>query len=181
MDADKSNLIWVDLEMTGLDTANDEIIEAAVVVTDSELEVLAESPSYVIHQTDEVLEAMDDWNKEQHSKSGLIDEVRSSRLCYSEVEEQILKLLAKHAVAGFSPMCGNSICQDRRFLHRLMPKLEQFFHYRNLDVSTLKELTKRWTPQVSFENGKKSKHRAIDDIHHSIAELKLYRKKLFSL
>ncbi len=167
--------------MTGLDTARDHIIEVAAVVTDANLRILAQSPSYVIRQSDEVLAAMDDWNQEQHSKSGLLDEVRNSRLNYAKAEEKVLALLAAHAVAGESPMCGNSICQDRRFLSRLMPRLEKFFHYRNLDVSTLKELAKRWLPQAASGPKKQSRHRAADDIRESIAELKRYRKELFKL
>lgn len=181
MKPDKSNLIWIDLEMTGLDTVNDHIIEVAAVVTDANLNVLAESPSYVIHQTDEVLAAMDDWNQGQHSQSGLLDEVRNSRLSYVEVEKEVLVLLAGYSISGASPMCGNSICQDRRFLSRLMPKLERFFHYRNLDVSTLKELAKRWMPEAVGGAKKQSSHRATDDIHESIAELKEYREKLFKI
>ena len=168
--------------MTGLDTMHDEILEAAAIVTDSQLDIIAESPSYVIHQPDEVLAKMDNWNHTQHTKTGLIEAVKQSDLDYASVEEALLAFFSQHAIAGASPMCGNSICQDRRFLFRLMPKAEKFFHYRNLDVSSIKELAKRWSPdEVKGVNKEGSIHRALDDIRQSIDELKHYRKFLFSV
>ena len=180
MNPDKSNLVWIDLEMTGLDTLHDEILEAAVIVTDSQLDIIAESPSYVIFQTDEVLGKMNKWNQTQHTKTGLIEAVRQSDLDYAGVEKLLLAFLSQHAVSNASPMCGNSICQDRRFLFRLMPRVEQFFHYRNLDVSSIKELAKRWAPdEVKEAECEESSHRALDDIRQSINELKHYREVLF--
>ena len=174
-------MVWIDLEMTGLDTVNDGIIELASIVTNRNLQIIAESPSYVIHQPDEVMDAMDKWNQKHHSQSGLIDEVRESRMNYAEAEDAMLDFLARHAVPEASPMCGNSVCQDRRFLFRLMPRLEEFFHYRNLDVSTLKELAKRWAPKKVAMQNKQSSHRALDDIRDSIEELKFYRENIFSV
>ncbi len=170
------NLIWIDLEMTGLDTDNDRIIEIATVVTDSQLNILAEGPVLAIHQPDEVLNAMDSWNKTQHSKSGLIDRVRRSTIDEAEAERQTLAFLQQWVPAKASPMCGNSICQDRRFLHRCMPNLEQYFHYRHIDVSTLKELVKRWAPDILGGFSKQGTHLALDDIRESIAELRFYRE-----
>ncbi|MFQ5642557.1 MAG: oligoribonuclease [Thiogranum sp.] len=175
----KTNLIWIDLEMTGLDTFQDEIIEIATLVTDSQLNLVAEGPMLAIHQPDEVLAAMDEWNTRQHGKSGLTRRVKDSTLTVRDAERMTLEFLAEHVDAGASPMCGNSICQDRRFMARLMPALEEFFHYRNLDVSTLKELGKRWAPKVMAGYKKESSHLAMNDIKDSIAELQYYREHLF--
>ncbi|GMQ88940.1 MAG: oligoribonuclease [Gammaproteobacteria bacterium] len=175
----KTNLIWIDLEMTGLDTFQDEIIEIATLVTDSQLNVVAEGPSLAIHQPDKLLDAMDEWNTRQHGKSGLTQRVKDSQLSTQNAERMTLEFLAEHVAAGASPMCGNSICQDRRFMARLMPELEEFFHYRNLDVSTLKELGKRWAPKVMAGYKKESSHLAMNDIKDSIAELQYYREHLF--
>ncbi|GIX22058.1 MAG: oligoribonuclease [Gammaproteobacteria bacterium] len=174
---DRDNLIWLDLEMTGLDTQRDHIIEIATVVTDKQLNVLAEGPVLAIHQPDEVLEAMDDWNKRQHGESGLIERVRDSRIDAAAAERMTLAFLKKWAEPGASPMCGNSICQDRRFLARLMPELEGFFSYRNLDVSSFKEAIRRWAPEIAAGFSKESRHRALDDIYDSIAELRYYRER----
>ncbi len=175
----KTNLIWIDLEMTGLDTFQDEIIEIATLVTDSQLNVIAEGPMLAIHQPDKLLDAMDEWNTRQHGKSGLTQRVKDSKLNTRDAERMTLEFLAEHVAAGASPMCGNSICQDRRFMARLMPELEEFFHYRNLDVSTLKELGIRWAPQVMAGYKKESSHLAMNDIKDSIAELQYYREHLF--
>lgn len=173
------NLIWIDLEMTGLDTDNDYIIEIATAITDSQLNILAEGPVVAIHQPDSILQAMDEWNTRQHSKSGLTGRVRDSQYNVTDAENMTLEFVAKFVPKGISPMCGNSICQDRRFMHRLMPKLEEYFHYRNLDVSTVKELVKRWYPdKPQFE--KESTHLAMDDIRDSISELRFYREKYFT-
>ena len=176
-----NNLIWIDMEMTGLTPDSDRIIEVAMVITDPQLEVLAESPVWAVHQPDEVLDGMDAWNKSTHGKSGLIERVRASRLAEAEVEKMALEFLLKHVPAGASPMCGNSICQDRRFLARWMPALEAHFHYRNLDVSTLKELVRRWKPEVSKGFTKEGKHQALADIYGSLEELKYYRKTVFNI
>jgi oligoribonuclease len=181
MPGDANNLIWIDMEMTGLVPDTDRIIEIAMLVTDAELRVLAEGPVLVIHQPDEVLEAMDSWNKGTHKKSGLIDKVRASRLTEAEAEKVAVGFLREHIAANVSPMCGNSICQDRRFLARWMPKLESHFHYRNLDVSTLKELVRRWKPEVLKGFSKEGKHEALADILESIEELKFYRKTVMSI
>jgi len=173
------NLIWIDLEMTGLDTQNDQIIEIATLVTDANLNTLAEGPVIAIHQDDSVLAGMDEWNTRQHGKSGLVQRVRESRFSASEAENATVAFLQQWASPGASPMCGNSICQDRRFLARLMPDLEKYFHYRNLDVSTLKELAKRWAPDVAKGFAKESSHLALDDIRDSVEELRYYRKRLF--
>lgn len=173
------NLIWIDLEMTGLDTDTDAIIEIATVITDNELTVLAEGPSLVIHQSDSVLAAMDEWNQKQHRKTGLIERVRISRIDEREAELQTLDFLSQYVPKGKSPMCGNSVCQDRRFLARCMPGLEAYFHYRNLDVSTLKELARRWYPKIAKGFRKDSSHLALDDVHDSIDELRYYREHLF--
>ncbi|MBC3812008.1 MULTISPECIES: oligoribonuclease [Undibacterium] len=170
------NLIWVDMEMTGLDPDNDRIIEVAVVVTDSQLNVLAEGPVFAIHQSDETLNKMDAWNKGTHGRSGLIDKVKASTFSEADAEEALIAFLKPYVPAGKSPMCGNSICQDRRFMARGMPKLEAFFHYRNLDVSTLKELCRRWKPELSTGFKKHQKHTALADIVESIEELKYYRQ-----
>ena len=170
------NLIWIDLEMTGLDTQNDVIIEIATLVTDSELNILAEGPVLAIHQSDELLNGMDQWNTRQHGKSGLTERVRKSTTTESEAESQTIEFLQQYVPEGASPMCGNSICQDRRFMARCMPDLEKFFHYRNLDVSTLKELVKRWSPDLQAGLTKKGAHLAMEDIKDSIAELQYYRE-----
>jgi oligoribonuclease len=169
------NLIWIDLEMTGLDTDNDRIIEIATVITDSQLNILAEGPVLAIHQPDDVLNAMDSWNTTQHGKSGLVDRVRRSAIDEAEAERQTLAFLELWVPPNTSPMCGNSICQDRRFLHRCMPALERYFHYRHVDVSTLKELAKRWAPEILPGLVKQSTHLALDDIKESISELRYYR------
>ena len=179
MTKDAYNLIWIDLEMTGLRPEHDRVIEIATLVTDKQLNVIAEGPELVVHQADEVLAGMDEWNTRQHGISGLTERVRSSRTSEREAELQTLDFLRRHLEPGVSPMCGNSICQDRRFLARWMPELEQFFHYRNLDVSTLKELARRWAPAVAAGFSKTSSHRAMDDIRDSIAELAWYREQLF--
>lgn len=174
------NLVWIDLEMTGLDPDRDRIIEIATIVTNSELDVLAEGPVIAIHQPDPVLDAMDDWNRNTHGASGLIDRVRRSRSTTADAEQQTLAFLETHADPGTSPMCGNSICQDRRFLYREMPRLERFFHYRNLDVSTIKELARRWAPEVLAGLTKESRHQALDDVRESIRELGYYRKMMMN-
>jgi oligoribonuclease len=175
----KDHLIWIDLEMTGLNPDQDHIIEIATVVTDRDLNVSAEGPDLAIHQGDAVLALMDEWNQRQHGGSGLIQRVRASQVGLAEAERQTLEFLARHVAAGASPMCGNSICQDRRFLARWMPALEKYFHYRNLDVSTLKELAARWYPAMAGSFVKRSAHLARADIHESIAELRHYRQHLF--
>jgi oligoribonuclease len=174
------NLVWIDLEMTGLDPDRDRIIEIATIVTDSQLVTLAEGPVIAIHQPDVVLEAMDDWNRRTHGESGLIERVRRSEVTAAEAERRTLEFLESHAEPGASPMCGNSICQDRRFLYREMPRLEKFFHYRNLDVSTVKELARRWAPEVLAGMSKESRHAALDDVRESIRELEYYRRRLMS-
>ncbi|HIC45221.1 MAG: oligoribonuclease [Pseudomonadota bacterium] len=177
----KNNLIWIDLEMTGLDTNNDYIIEIATIVTDAQLNVLAEGPILAIHQDDAILNGMDEWNTRQHGKSGLVERVRNSSLNEAEAEQQTIEFLKKYVPAGVSPMCGNSICQDRRFLARCMPELEAYFHYRNLDVSSLKELARRWAPKVEKSFKKRSSHLAMDDIKDSIRELEHYREHFIKL
>jgi oligoribonuclease len=174
------NLIWIDLEMTGLKPDADVIIEIATIVTDKELNILSEGPILAIHQPDEVLARMDEWNQKQHGSSGLVDRVRSSRVSAAEAEARTLEFLGHLVPAGVSPMCGNSICQDRRFLARHMPQLERFFHYRNLDVSTLKELARRWAPAVAESFQKKGTHLAHEDITESIRELRHYRARLLA-
>jgi oligoribonuclease len=181
MPADANNLIWIDMEMTGLTPDSDRIIEIAMLITDPDLNLLAEGPVLVLHQPDEVLDAMDSWNKGTHKKSGLIDKVRASRLAEAEAEAQAVAFLRQHVPANTSPMCGNSICQDRRFLARWMPKLESYFHYRNLDVSTLKELVRRWKPEAAKGFAKEGKHEALADILESIEELKYYRKTVMTI
>lgn len=181
MSINQENLIWIDLEMTGLDTINDVIIEIATLVTDKHLNVLAEGPVIAIHQSDVTLAGMDDWNQKQHGGSGLIQRVRDSAWTTAQAEQATLEFLRHYVPAGASPMCGNSICQDRRFLARQMPVLEKFFHYRNLDVSTLKELASRWKPQILGGFKKESSHLAMDDVKDSIAELAYYREHLFNL
>ncbi len=181
MAADPNNLIWIDMEMTGLQPDSDRIIEVALIVTDGQLAVLAESQVWVLHQPDEVLDAMDSWNKGTHSKSGLIEKVRASELTEAKVEAGAIEFLAQHVPAKISPMCGNSICQDRRFLARWMPQLESYFHYRNLDVSTLKELVRRWKPEAAKGFAKEGKHQALADIYDSLEELRYYRKTVFNI
>lgn len=181
MAQNQNYLAWMDLEMTGLNPDTDRIIEAAIVITDSNLETVAEAPVLVVHQPDGVLDAMDAWNKSTHGKSGLIEKVRASTLDEAAVEAQLLAFLKEHVPARTSPICGNSICQDRRFLARWMPKLEEYFHYRNLDVSTLKELAKRWKPEVAQGIKKHGKHEALADIYESIAEMRHYRDNFLRL
>lgn len=181
MAQDSRNLIWIDLEMTGLDPQNDSIIELATVVTDKDLNVLAEGPVLAIFQNDEVLARMDDWNQKHHSESGLIGRVRESALSEAEAERLTLAFLQGWVPSSSSPMCGNSICQDRRFLARCMPRLESYFHYRNLDVSTLKELAGRWAPHIRSGFKKKNSHRALDDVLESIAELRYYRRHMLRI
>ena len=181
LDNGANNLVWIDMEMTGLQPDSDRIIEIALLVTDPQLAVIAEGPVLVVHQPDAVLEAMDSWNRSTHKKSGLIDRVRASRLAEADVERAALEFLSQHVPASSSPMCGNSICQDRRFLARWMPKLEAYFHYRNLDVSTLKELVRRWKPELMKGFSKEGKHEALADILESIEELKFYRKSVMTI
>ena len=180
-ESNSNHLIWVDMEMTGLVPEQDMIIEVALVVTDAQLNTIAEAPVLVVHQSDEILDGMDSWNKGTHGKSGLIGKVKASTLTHADVEAQMVAFLQQHISARMSPMCGNSICQDRRFMARLMPKLEAYFHYRNLDVSTLKELVKRWKPQIANGMSKEGKHEALADIYDSIEELKYYREHFFKL
>jgi len=170
------NLVWVDMEMTGLDPDKDRIIEVAVVVTDSELNIIGEGPVFAIHQSDEIMDGMDAWNKGTHGRSGLIERVKNSTVTEADAEIALIEFLKKYVPAGKSPMCGNTICQDRRFMARGMPKLEAFFHYRNLDVSTLKELCKRWKPELASGFKKHQKHTALADIIESIEELRYYRE-----
>ena len=177
----KSNLIWIDLEMTGLDPDNDVIIEIATIVTDAHLNLLAEGPVMAVHQTDETLSRMDDWCVRTHGQSGLTERVRQSSIDEAGAEQRTLDFLAQWVDNRASPMCGNSICQDRRFLYRYMPRLEAFFHYRNLDVSTVKELARRWKPDILDSMKKQGTHLALDDIRESIAELKHYREHFFTL
>ena len=175
------NLVWVDMEMTGLDPDNDRIIEVAVVVTDAELNVIAEGPVFAIHQSDATLDKMDNWNKGTHGRSGLIDRVKASTVTEADAEAQLIAFLKQYVPANKSPMCGNSICQDRRFMARGMPKLEAFFHYRNLDVSTLKELCRRWKPELASGFKKAQKHTALADIVETIEELRYYREHFIKL
>ena len=175
-----ANLIWVDLEMTGLNVQTDFILEMAVVITDDHLNRVAEGPVLVIHQPDSVLQAMDEWNQHHHSVSGLVERVRHSTLDERHAEQDMLAFVRQYVAAKESPMCGNSICQDRRFLARFMPELESFFHYRNLDVSTIKELAMRWRPELLSGLKKQSRHQALEDIHESIEELRYYRQHWLS-
>ena len=177
----ENHLVWLDMEMTGLDPERDRIIEMAMIVTDNNLVTVAESPVWAVHQPDEVLEAMDDWNKNPHGKSGLIERVRASTLDEAAVEAAALAFMQEYVAKRISPMCGNSIGQDRRFMVRYMPGLEDWFHYRNIDVSTLKELCRRWKPEVAKGFEKESAHTALADIRESIEELKYYREKFIRL
>jgi oligoribonuclease len=181
MAQNQNYLIWLDMEMTGLVPETDRIIEVAMVITDNDLNTVAEAPTLVVHQPDSVLDAMDNWNKSTHGKSGLIDRIKVSTLDEAYVEEAFLAFLKEHVPVRTSPMCGNSICQDRRFMARWMPKLEDYFHYRNLDVSTLKELAKRWKPEVAQGIKKHGKHEALADIYESIEEMKHYRDNFLKL
>jgi oligoribonuclease len=181
MAQDQNALIWVDMEMTGLDPERERVIEIAVVVTDSKLDIIAEGPVLVIHQADSVLDAMDAWNKGTHGKSGLIDKVKASTVTEAEAEARLVEFLKPLVPASVSPMCGNSVHQDRRFMLPYLPKLEAYFHYRNLDVSTLKELARRWKPALLAGLTKHGKHEALADIHESIAELKYYREHFLKL
>lgn len=175
------NLVWLDCEMTGLEPETDRLLEIAVVVTGPDLQPRVEGPVLVIHQSDELLDRMDAWNKGTHGRSGLIDKVKASRVTEEEAQEQIIAFLSKYVPKGVAPMCGNSIGQDRRFLVRYMPKLERFFHYRNVDVSTLKELAKRWKPEAYSSFKKAQKHTALADVHESIEELAHYRQHLLDV
>ncbi len=181
MNADPSHLIWIDLEMTGLVPERHRIIEIATLITDQHLNPLAEGPTLAVHQSDDELAAMDEWNTRQHGGSGLVQRVRESLLDEAEAESRTLEFLLRWVPPGASPMCGNSICQDRRFLARHMPRLEQFFHYRNLDVSTLKELCRRWAPAVAAGFCKTSTHLAMDDIRDSVEELRYYRRHFIGM
>ncbi len=177
----QDNLIWLDMEMSGLLPDSDRILELAAVVTDAQLNVIAESPVLVVHQSDAVLDGMDAWNKGTHGRSGLIDKVKASTLDEEAATDAMLAFLKEHVPAGKSPMCGNSICQDRRFMARYMPRLEQFFHYRNLDVSVFKELSRRWRPDIYAGFKKASRHEALADIYESIDELKYYRDHFLNM
>lgn len=178
MSKSPDNLIWIDLEMTGLDSSNDRIIEVATIITDKDLNELAVGPVLAIFQEPAILCSMDQWNTEQHTKSGLVERVKKSTIKESDAEKATIEFLEQHVPSNKSPMCGNSICQDRRFLARLMPQLENYFHYRNLDVSSLKELAQRWYPNIAKGFNKESKHLALDDIRDSIEELKYYREHI---
>jgi oligoribonuclease len=179
MNPSRNNLIWIDLEMTGLNPDQDRIIEMAAVITNPQLEVLAESPVFVIHQSESVLKAMDDWNTKQHSKSGLIERVKNSTVTNEEAQAEMIEFLMHYTPPGKSPMCGSSICQDRRFLYRWMPKLEQYFHYRNLDVSSIKILAYHWAAEIIPTARRESQHLALQDIHDSIDELRYYKENFF--
>jgi oligoribonuclease len=181
IDVKRLPLVWMDLEMTGLVPERDRIIEMAVIITDSELNIVSEGPVLVVHQSEELLSGMDAWNTEHHGASGLITRVRESEITESEAEKIILSFIEEHVAPQQSPLCGNSIYQDRRFLYRYMPKLEAYFHYRNLDVSTVKELARRWSPEMYDQFKKTGKHLALDDIKESIDELKHYRRHFFKI
>ena len=175
----KSNLVWIDLEMTGLSPQNDRIIEIATIVTNIHLSIVAEGPELVVHQSDERLDGMDAWNKKTHGESGLIDQVRASDIDEEEAERRTLAFLRRYATKQRSPLCGNAICQDRRFLDRYMPQVSSYLHYRHVDVSTIKELARRWRPDLTSNQTKNSRHRAMDDIRDSIKELRVYRDNFF--
>lgn len=181
MAQDPNNLIWLDMEMSGLDPDRDRILEVAMVVTNQTLETVAEAPVLVVRQPDAVLEAMDSWNKATHARSGLVEKVRASTLDEAAAEAQMLAFLENHVPPRSSPICGNSICQDRRFLARYMPRLEAYFHYRNLDVSVLKELARRWHPQVAAGLVKQGKHEALADVYESIEEMRYYRDRFLRI
>jgi oligoribonuclease len=181
MAQNQNYLVWIDMEMTGLNPDTDRIIEVAIVVTDNNLETIAEAPVLVVHQPDSIMDGMDNWNKSTHGKSGLIEKVKASTLDEAAVEAQMIEFLKEYVPARTSPMCGNSICQDRRFMARWMPAFEDYFHYRNLDVSTLKELAKRWKPDMAKGVKKHGKHEAMADIYESIEELKHYREHFIKL
>lgn len=181
MPQDQNNLIWIDLEMTGLSPEVNRIIEMAVVITDSQLNIIAQAPTWVISQTEEHLATMDAWNVSTHSRSGLLEKVKSSQLTEAEAEKVLVAFLEEHVPKNASPMCGNSVCQDRRFLARWMPEVEAWFHYRNLDVSTLKELVRRWRPKLTKGFVKHGKHEALADIQESIEELRYYREHFLRL
>ena len=178
---DQNALIWIDLEMTGLNTETDLIIEAATIITDANLNIIAEGPVLAVHQTDEIMASMDAWNTKTHNATGLVKRVQKSQLVEADVERQTIAFLEQHVAKNASPMCGNSICQDRRFLARHMPELEAWFHYRNLDVSSVKELVQRWKPEILKGLKKKNTHKALDDIRESIEELKYYRTRFFQV
>lgn len=177
----QNNLVWLDMEMTGLSPDTDKIIEVAMIVTDKDLNILAQSPVYVVHQSDETLNAMDEWNTNTHTRTGLVDKVKASHFTEAQVEDALIKFMKQWVPEGVTPMCGNTIHQDRRFMARWMPKLEQYFHYRNIDVSTVKELAKRWKPQILKGVVKKGAHQALDDIIESIEEMKYYRTHFIQL
>ncbi|EGZ50294.1 oligoribonuclease [Neisseria wadsworthii] len=177
----ENNLCWLDMEMTGLDPEKERIIEVAMIITDADLNVLAQSEVYVVHQSDEILNAMDDWNTATHTRTGLVQRVRESKLTEAEVEQKLLDFMAQWIPEKTSPMCGNTIHQDRRFMVRYMPKLEAYFHYRNVDVSTLKELARRWSPEVVKGVVKRGSHQALDDILESIEEMRHYREHFIRL
>ena len=181
MAADANNLAWVDMEMSGLDPEIEKVLEIAIVVTDTQLNTVAEAPVLVVHQPDSVLDAMDSWNKSTHAKSGLIDRVKTSRLSEADVENTLVGFLSEHVPARVYPLCGNSVHQDRRFMVRYLPRLEEYFHYRNLDVSTLKELMRRWKPELAAGMTKHGKHEALADVYESIDELKYYREHFLKL
>ena len=181
MSSSDDNLIWLDMEMSGLNTETDKVLEVATVVTDPNLNIIAEGPVIVIHQSDEILNVMDAWNQSTHSKSGLIEKVKRSSFDEAYAEETTIEFLKKHIAPNKSPMCGNSICQDRRFMAKHMPSLENYFHYRNLDVSVFKELSRRWSPTLYQGFKKSSKHEALSDIYESIEELKYYREHFLKL
>lgn len=181
MAQDPNALIWIDMEMSGLNPETERVLEIAIVITDSQLNTVAEAPVLVIHQPDTLLDAMDNWNKSTHKKSGLIDRVKASTLTEAQAEEQMIAFLAQYVPKGVSPICGNSVHQDRRFLVKYLPKLDEYFHYRLIDVSTLKELARRWKPEVLAGMVKHGKHEALADIHESIAELRYYREQIMKI
>jgi oligoribonuclease len=181
MAADSNNLIWVDMEMSGLDPTIEKVLEVAIVITDTQLNTVAEGPVIVVHQPAAVLDAMDAWNKSTHAKSGLIERVKASRLTEADADAQLVEFLKQHVPAGVSPLCGNSVHQDRRFMVKYLPAFEAYFHYRNLDVSTLKELMRRWKPELAAGMTKHGRHEALADVYESIDELKYYREHFLKL